>query len=197
MSHRDGTSKANCNTGDDGSSGILSALLPEGVATKPVNIKIHMFVDERLIPLSAKTNDGYILSPLYAFEPHGLTFLKHVQVYFLPPVDSKGWHLSLMRAMCDTSTSFQLWHPKSVVTSNSDLEQVNDEDVDSQYDIASGPLSIKHLCWHYWFRNPTEMFLASKPMLFPVCGYQPTPTVNNWNLTITCHDQCLEVIKVH
>ena len=178
-------------------SGSLSVLVPEGAVTKPVNIKMHLFVDERLIPPSAKANDGYILSPLYALEPHGLTFLKHVQVFFPPPVDSKGWHLSLMRAMCDTSTSSQLWEPKAIVTFNSDLEQMNGKDVDSQYDLASGTLSIKHLCWHYWFGKPTDMFLASKTMLFSVCGYQPTPTVNTWNLTIHCHDQCQEVIKVH
>ena len=179
------------------SSGSLSILIPEGAVSEPVNLNMHMYVDERLIPPSALVNDGYILSPFYAFEPHGLTFLKHVQVYFPPPVDSKGWHLSLMRAMCNTSTSSQSWQPKAIVTFNSDLDQVNVEDIDCEYDLARGTLSIKHLCWHYWFGKPDDKFLTSKIMLFSVCGYQPISTVNTWNLTIHCHDDCQEVIEVH
>ena len=178
------------------SSGSLSILIPEGAVSEPVNLNMHMYVDERLIPPSASVNDGYILSPFYAFEPRGLTFLKHVQVYFAPPIDSKGWHLSLMRAMCNTSTSSQSWQPKAIVTINSDLDEVNVDGVDCEYDLASGTLNVNHLCWHWWFGKPVDMFMASKTMRFSVFGYQERPLFNIWNLTIQCHDSCREVIEV-
>ena len=177
--------------------GSLSILIPEGAVSEPVSMKLHLFVDGRLIPPAAQTHDGYILSLFCSFEPHRLTFLKPVQVYFSALVDSKGWRLSLMRAMCNTSTLSQLWQPKAIVTFNSDVEQVNVEDVDCEDDLASGTLSSKHLCGHYWFGNLADMFLTSKTMLFSVCGYQPISTVNTWNLTIHCHDDCLKVIEVH
>ena len=171
--------------------------VPDGAVSKPVNIKIHMYVDERLMPPSTKANDGYILSPLYVFEPHGLTFSKHMQVHCLPPVDSKGWHLSLMRAMCDTSTLSQLWEPQAIVTYNSDLDEVNVEDADCRCDLTSGTLSVKHFCWHRWVGMPVDVFLATKTMMFSVFGYGHSPSSNIWNLTIHCHDNCHEVIEVH
>ena len=178
------------------SSGSLSVSVPDGAVSKPVNIKLHMFVDERRMPPSAKANDGYILSPLYAFEPHGLIFSKHVQVLFPPPVDCKGWHLSLMRAMCDTSTLSQLWEPQAIVTYNSDFDEVNVEDPDCRYDLTSGTLSVKHFCWHWWVGKPVDMFLATKTMMFSVFGYGQRPSSNIWNLTIHCHDNCHEAIEV-
>ena len=76
-----------------------------------------MYIDERLMSPSTIANHGYILSPLFVFEPYGLTFSKLVDISFPPPVDSKGWHLSLMRARCDTSTSS--WQPEAIMTFNS------------------------------------------------------------------------------
>ena len=178
------------------SSGSLSVYVPDGAVSKPVNIKVDMFVDERLMPPSAKANDGYILSPLYVFEPHGLIFSKHVQVLFPPPVDCKGWHLSLMRAMCDTSTLSQLWEPQAIVTYNSDFDEVNVEDPDCRYDLTSRTLSVKHFCWHWWVGKPVDMFLATKTMMFSVFGYGQRPSSNIWNLTIHCHDNCHEAIEV-
>ena len=178
------------------SSGSLSIFVPDGAVSEPVNIRIHMYVDKRLMPPCTKANDEYILSPLYVFEPHGLTFSKHVQVYFPPPVDPKGWNLSLMRAMCDTSTSSQLWEPQAIVTYNSDLDEVNVEDPDCRYDLTSGTLSVKHFCGHWWFGRVVSMLLASKNMLFSVFGYRQLPSKNIWNITIHCHDDCAEVTKV-
>ena len=181
------------------SSGSLSISVPDGAVSRPVNIKIHMFVDERLMPPSTKANDGYILSPLYVFEPHGLTFSKHVQVHFPFPVDPMGWHLSLMRASCDTFTSSQLWQPQTIITMpwySSHFDRVSTEDRDSRYDLTSGTLSVKHFCWHWWVGKPIDMFLATKTMMFSVFGYPQRPSLNIWNLTIHCHDNCHEVIEV-
>ncbi|XP_062511066.1 uncharacterized protein LOC134186976 [Corticium candelabrum] len=177
------------------SSGSLSISVPEDAVSEPVNLRMLMYVDERLMPPSTKTNDGYILSPLFVFEPHGLTFSKLVDVRFPPPVDSKGWHLSLMRARCDTSTSSQLWQPEAIMTFNSDLDQVNMEDPDCKYDLDSGTLSVKHFCWHWWFGKPADMFMASKTMLFSVFGYRQRRWSNVWNLTIHYHDNCNELIE--
>ena len=68
------------------SSGSLCISVPDGAVSEPVNIRIHVYVDERLMPPSTKANDEYILSSFYVFEPHGLTFSKLVQVQFPPPV---------------------------------------------------------------------------------------------------------------
>ena len=178
------------------SSGSLSILVPDGAVSEPVNLRMLMYIDERLMPPSTKANDGYILSPLFVFEPHGLTFSKLVDVRFPPPVDSKGWHLSLMRARCDTSTLSQLWQPEAIVTFNSDLDQVNVEDPDCKYDLDSGTLSVKHFCWHWWFGKPADIFMASKTMLFSVFGYRQRSWSNVWNLTIHYHDNCNELIEV-
>ena len=157
---------------------------------------MYLYVDERLMPPSSKVTDEYILSSLFVFEPHGLAFCKHVQVHCPPPVDSRGWRLSLMRAMRDISTSSQLWQPEAIVTVNSDLNQVNVEDSNSEYDLASGTLSIKQFCWFWWVGKLVDMFMASKIMLFSVFGYQPRSSLNIWNLTIHCHDNCHEPIEV-
>ena len=131
------------------SSSSLSVSVPDGVVSEPVNINIDMYVDKRLMPPSTKANYEYIVSPLYAFEPHGLTFSKHMQVHFPPLVDSNGWHLSLIRAKCDTSTTSQLWEPQAVLTYISDLDKVNVKDPNCRYDLTSGTLSVKHFCWHW------------------------------------------------
>ncbi|XP_062514844.1 uncharacterized protein LOC134190408 [Corticium candelabrum] len=165
------------NVGPEGGryhSGSLSVLIPDGAVSERVNIKMYLYVDERLMPPSSKVTDEYVLSPLFVFELHGLTFSTHVQVHCPPLVDSRGWRLSLMRAMCDISASSQLWQSEVIVTITSDVNQVNVEDSDSEYDLASGTLSIKQFCWF--------------------C-YQPRSLLNIWNLNMHCHDNCHELIE--
>ena len=187
------------NVGPEGGryhSGSLSVLIPDGAVSERVNIKMYLYVDERLMPPSSKVTDEYVLSPLFVFELHGLTFSTHVQVHCPPLVDSRGWRLSLMRAMCDISASSQLWQSEVIVTITSDVNQVNVEDSDSEYDLASGTLSIKQFCWFWWVGKLVDMFMASKIMLFSVFSYQPRSLLNIWNLNMHCHDNCHELIEV-
>lgn len=173
-------------------SGSLSLSLPAGAVKQPVDVKAHLYLDQRLMPPANTSLGEYIVSPVLVLEPHGLKFSKPIQVYFPFSVNPDGWNLFLLRAACQDPTSPQSW--EEIVKYFPLTNQLETTDYD--YDVIKGVLSVKHFCNHTWIGRVINRWKATKEMHFSVFGYQPNPRLDSWNVTIHCHDVCKEVFEV-
>ena len=173
-------------------SGSLAVSFPPGCLPESKNVQVQLYIGPKLFPAVDESSDEYVVSPVLVLEPHGLTFGKPIEVHFPFSVNPKGWHLSLMRAMCDVSADPQTWEP--IVTYDTQTDHL--EVIGCNYDLMSGTLSITHFCRHYWLGRAYNKWVASKNMHFCAFGCPTNLSGNNWNINIHCHDICEEVYEV-
>ena len=168
-------------------SGNLFVSVPSGAVSNEEQIEALFFFDMDPMPIP---QNCFVFSPVLELQPHGLSFEKDklVSIYFPFTATLEGWLLQLMKEQ-DVE-----W--KTVLTFDTDTQEVTDRDSHCNYDMNTRCLQLSHFCKYRWCGFSKENSSASKKTIICFLFARMDSTGNSCNFFLYLGDNCDDVIEV-
>ena len=182
--------------GQDGGefqSGSLSLSIPPGALDNNHKISAHFLFNTELT-LSTDTPDPQlysVFSPILAFQPHDLCFMKPVSIRFPFTAMLKGWMLELRREEPGNACA---WTP--VLTIDTDLRDVIRKDNHCSYDVDTSLLELHHFCSYFWCGFKKEKASLAVKTLACLFFARMDSSGRSCNFVLHLSDNCQDVVQV-
>ena len=172
--------------GGEFQSGSLSLTVPPGAVSSETLIQAQFVFDAEPMPTE---DNWFVLSPILALQPHGLSFEEPVSIRFPFTASSEGWILKLMRESSDNE-----W--KSVLTIDTDTQLVTGRDPHCNYNLNTSCLQLSHFCKYRWCGCKKENSSGTEKIIACSLFARMDSSGNTCNFFLYLCDNCEEIAEV-
>ena len=172
--------------GGDFQSGNLSLSVPPYAVSSEKKIRAQFVLDTEPMPVA---KDWFVFSPILALQPHGLSFEVPVSMRFPLPAASKGWILKLMR-----ESPYIGW--KSVLTIDSDTQEVVHRDLHCNYDLNTRCLQLSHFCKYFWCAYKKRNAPGKEKIIACLLYARMDSSRKACNFILYLTDYCADILEV-